>query len=225
MLLAARRSTRRSGTSCPAFLVGGIGMALTMTPSAAAATRSVPVDKAGVGSAVLNSARQVGGSIGIAIMGAIVAAEAGGERTPEAFMRGFETRAPRRGGDRRRRRRRRVHARAPARGARGPTHRSRTAAEALSDRLTRPKGDSSPVGRRGVTACRGAGRGDRPHEHENAPGCGSGGVSPFEATPSRGGEPENRGSAAQPRSSCARLRIRRWCPRIRSGVRSAAVWA
>jgi DHA2 family methylenomycin A resistance protein-like MFS transporter len=30
------------------------------------------VDKAGVGSAVLNSARQVGGSLGIAVMGAIV---------------------------------------------------------------------------------------------------------------------------------------------------------
>ena len=63
---------------------------MTMTPSAAAATRSVPVDKAGVGSAVLNSARQVGGTMGIAIMGAIIAAEAGGERTPDAFMRGFE---------------------------------------------------------------------------------------------------------------------------------------
>jgi EmrB/QacA subfamily drug resistance transporter len=74
----------------PAFVIGGIGMGLTMTPSAAAATRSVPVDKAGVGSAVLNSARQVGGTMGIAVMGAIVAGEAGGERTPEAFMRGFE---------------------------------------------------------------------------------------------------------------------------------------
>jgi EmrB/QacA subfamily drug resistance transporter len=77
-------------TLLPAFVIGGIGMALTMTPSAAAATRNVPVDKAGVGSAVLNSARQVGGTLGIAVMGAIVAAEAGGERTPEAFMRGFE---------------------------------------------------------------------------------------------------------------------------------------
>jgi EmrB/QacA subfamily drug resistance transporter len=74
----------------PAFVIGGIGMGLTMTPSAAAATRSVPVDKAGVGSAVLNSARQVGGTMGIAVMGAIVAAEAGSERTPEAFMKGFE---------------------------------------------------------------------------------------------------------------------------------------
>jgi EmrB/QacA subfamily drug resistance transporter len=74
----------------PGLLIGGLGMALTMTPSAAAATRSVPVDKAGVGSAVLNASRQVGGTMGIAIMGAIMAHEAGGERTPEAFMAGFE---------------------------------------------------------------------------------------------------------------------------------------
>jgi DHA2 family methylenomycin A resistance protein-like MFS transporter len=33
----------------------------------------VPVDKAGVGSGVLNSFRQIGGALGIAIMGAIVA--------------------------------------------------------------------------------------------------------------------------------------------------------
>ena len=74
----------------PALLIGGVGMALTMTPSAAAATRSLPVDKAGVGSAVLNSARQVGGTMGVAIMGAIVAAEVGDVPTPDAFMRGFE---------------------------------------------------------------------------------------------------------------------------------------
>jgi EmrB/QacA subfamily drug resistance transporter len=73
----------------PALLVGGVGMALTMTPSAAAAVRSVPVDKSGVGSAVLNSFRQVGGSIGIALMGAIVAHEAAGRRTPDAFVDGF----------------------------------------------------------------------------------------------------------------------------------------
>jgi MFS family permease len=74
----------------PALLVGGAGMALTMTPGAAAATRSVPVDKAGVGSAVLNAFRQVGGSTGIALMGAIMAHEAGGRRTPDAFLDGFE---------------------------------------------------------------------------------------------------------------------------------------
>ena len=74
----------------PCLLIGGVGMAFTMTPSAAAATRAVPVDKAGVGSGVLNSARQVGGTMGIALMGAIVASEAGGARSVEAFMSGFE---------------------------------------------------------------------------------------------------------------------------------------
>ncbi len=58
----------------PAMIIGGIGMAMTMTPATAAAMRAVPVDRAGVGSAVLNSARQVGGSLGIALIGAIVAA-------------------------------------------------------------------------------------------------------------------------------------------------------
>jgi MFS family permease len=88
----------------PAMLVGGIGMASTMTPSAAAATRSVPVDKAGVGAGVLNAFRQVGGTMGIAIMGAIMAHEAGGHlpapgavlteaqraAASAAFMNGFQ---------------------------------------------------------------------------------------------------------------------------------------
>jgi EmrB/QacA subfamily drug resistance transporter len=56
----------------PGLIIGGLGMALTMTPTTAAAMGSVAVDKAGVGSAVLNSMRQVGGSLGIALMGAIV---------------------------------------------------------------------------------------------------------------------------------------------------------
>ena len=74
----------------PGFVVGGLGMALTMTPTAAAATRSVPVEKSGVGSAVLNAMRQVGGSIGIAMMGAIVAGQASGRPGLQGFMAGFE---------------------------------------------------------------------------------------------------------------------------------------
>jgi EmrB/QacA subfamily drug resistance transporter len=61
-------------TLLPQMLLGGIGMAMTMSPMTAAAMGAVPVDKAGVGSGVLNSFRQVGGSLGIALMGAIVAA-------------------------------------------------------------------------------------------------------------------------------------------------------
>ncbi len=72
------------------FLIGGFGMALSMTPTAAAAIRAVPVEKSGVGSAVLNAMRQVGGSVGIALMGAIVAAEASGRPEIEGFMAGFE---------------------------------------------------------------------------------------------------------------------------------------
>jgi EmrB/QacA subfamily drug resistance transporter len=77
----------------PAFVVGGIGMGFAMTPTTAAAMGSVPVDKAGVGSAVLNSMRQVGGSLGIAVLGAIVASYITAERpSPELqaqFLEGF----------------------------------------------------------------------------------------------------------------------------------------
>jgi predicted MFS family arabinose efflux permease len=76
----------------PAMVVGGLGMALAMSPTTAAAMGSVPTDQAGVGSAVLNSMRQVGGSMGIALMGAIVAASAdssGGGRGGHDFVRGL----------------------------------------------------------------------------------------------------------------------------------------
>jgi MFS family permease len=78
----------------PGLIVGGFGMGLVMTPTTAAAMGSVAVDKAGVGSAVLNSMRQVGGSLGIAVMGAIVASEVHAPPgTPQAaaeFVTGFQ---------------------------------------------------------------------------------------------------------------------------------------
>jgi len=78
----------------PAMLLGGVGMASTMTPMTAAALSSVPVDKAGVGSGMLNTFRQVGGSVGIALMGAILAsgsksALANGATQVDAFMSGL----------------------------------------------------------------------------------------------------------------------------------------
>jgi EmrB/QacA subfamily drug resistance transporter len=66
----------------PGLLLGGIGMGMTMTPITAAAMSAVAVDKAGVGSAVLNSSRQVGGSLGIAVMGSIVASS-------DSYLTGF----------------------------------------------------------------------------------------------------------------------------------------
>ena len=55
----------------------------------------MPVAKAGVGSGVLNTFRQVGGALGIAVMGAIVAAQIhvapGTPGFPDQFMDGFST--------------------------------------------------------------------------------------------------------------------------------------
>jgi EmrB/QacA subfamily drug resistance transporter len=80
-------------TLLPAMLLGGVGMALTMSPMTAAAMSSVPVDKAGVGSGVLNSFRQLGGSLGIALMGAILAsyvtAPAGSPKSAQQFVDGL----------------------------------------------------------------------------------------------------------------------------------------
>ncbi len=78
----------------PGLILGGFGMALAMTPTTAAAMGAVAVDKAGVGSAVLNSMRQVGGSLGIAVMGAIVAASIHVPKTDplaaQQFVNGFQ---------------------------------------------------------------------------------------------------------------------------------------
>lgn len=79
----------------PGLVVGGLGMATVMTPVTAAAIGSVPVAKAGVGSGVLSTFRQVGGALGIAVMGAIVASQI--HVTPvhpsfiSEFMDGFST--------------------------------------------------------------------------------------------------------------------------------------
>ncbi|HTS73617.1 MAG TPA: MFS transporter [Gaiellaceae bacterium] len=76
----------------PAFLLGGLGMSFVMTPMSAAAMGAAPVAKAGVASGVLNTFRQVGVALGIAIMGAIVtdrAATHGGIRNPEGFVYGL----------------------------------------------------------------------------------------------------------------------------------------
>lgn len=78
----------------PAMLLGGFGMASTMTPMTAAALSSVPVAKAGVGSGMLNTFRQVGGALGIAVMGAILASAseselATGSSTVDAFVTGL----------------------------------------------------------------------------------------------------------------------------------------
>ncbi len=51
----------------------GSGMGLTMAPATAAIMSAVPREKAGAGSAVNNTVRQVAGALGVAILGSILA--------------------------------------------------------------------------------------------------------------------------------------------------------
>ncbi len=55
----------------PGFMLLGIGIAMTMSPMTSAAMNAVPVQKAGIASGVLSMFRMVGGTLGIAITGAI----------------------------------------------------------------------------------------------------------------------------------------------------------
>jgi MFS family permease len=61
------------GTLLPGFIILGIGIALTMSPMSTAAMNSVELAKAGVASGVLSMSRMVGGSLGVAVTGALFA--------------------------------------------------------------------------------------------------------------------------------------------------------
>jgi EmrB/QacA subfamily drug resistance transporter len=91
LLLTRIGMTSSYWTMFPALVVGGIGIACVMAPGSAAAMKAVSVDKAGVGAAVLNTFRQVGGATGLALMGAIVAAAAGEGPTVSSFLDGLHT--------------------------------------------------------------------------------------------------------------------------------------
>jgi hypothetical protein len=58
----------------PCFLLCGVGTALTMPTVSATAMGAIASQKAGVASGVLNTARQVGGALGIAVVSAVAAA-------------------------------------------------------------------------------------------------------------------------------------------------------
>ena len=61
------------GLLLPGFVGMGIGIALVMSPMSTAAMNAVHVSKAGVASGVLSMSRMVGGTFGVAAMGALVA--------------------------------------------------------------------------------------------------------------------------------------------------------
>ena len=55
-----------------AFFLAGVGMANVMPPATEAIMASLPREKAGVGSAVSNTVRQLGGALGVAALGAVL---------------------------------------------------------------------------------------------------------------------------------------------------------
>jgi EmrB/QacA subfamily drug resistance transporter len=61
------------GTLLPGFMLMGIGMAFVMSPMSMAAMNAVAQAKAGVASGILSMNRMVGGTFGVAVLGAMVA--------------------------------------------------------------------------------------------------------------------------------------------------------
>jgi EmrB/QacA subfamily drug resistance transporter len=61
------------GYLLPAFMVMGVGIGLVMSPMSAAAMNAVDRTKAGVASGTLSMSRMVGGTFGVAALGALVA--------------------------------------------------------------------------------------------------------------------------------------------------------
>jgi EmrB/QacA subfamily drug resistance transporter len=69
------------GELLPGFTLLGIGIALTMSPMTSAAMNAVPVEKAGIASGVLSTFRMIGGSLGVAVTGAIFQGAVGDPET------------------------------------------------------------------------------------------------------------------------------------------------
>jgi DHA2 family methylenomycin A resistance protein-like MFS transporter len=74
----------------PAFLAWGVGIAVLTPAVVAAAIAAVPADRAGLASAISNTARQAGGAVGIAVAGAVAGQpSAGGTGGGSGFVHGF----------------------------------------------------------------------------------------------------------------------------------------
>jgi EmrB/QacA subfamily drug resistance transporter len=58
----------------PGLIVIGLGMGLTMTPATEAITETLPLDKQGVASALNDTSRELGGAIGVALLGSVLSA-------------------------------------------------------------------------------------------------------------------------------------------------------
>ena len=78
------------GDIWPSFVLMGFGMALVMSPMSTAAMNAVAESKAGIASGILSMNRMIGGTLGIAVIGAVFQGIApDGTRDPTAFVDAF----------------------------------------------------------------------------------------------------------------------------------------
>jgi EmrB/QacA subfamily drug resistance transporter len=79
LLLFALQADADGGyaTILPGTLVLGAGVGLTMSPSTAAITSSLPEEKQGVASSLNDTVREMGGAVGIALIGSVLSATYG----------------------------------------------------------------------------------------------------------------------------------------------------
>ena len=66
----------------PSFVLMGVGMGFVMTPMSTAAMNAVDRTKAGVASGILSMSRMVGGTLGVAVLGAFI----GNPAAPQQFV-------------------------------------------------------------------------------------------------------------------------------------------
>ena len=64
------------GDLLPSFFLMGVGMALVMSPMSTAAMNAVANAKAGIASGILSMNRMIGGTLGVAVIGAVFQATA-----------------------------------------------------------------------------------------------------------------------------------------------------
>ncbi len=74
-LLALRASVEGGYLSVlPGLMIVGFGMGLTMTPATTAITETLPLEKQGVASALNDTSREIGGAVGMALLGSVLSA-------------------------------------------------------------------------------------------------------------------------------------------------------
>lgn len=72
-------------------IVGSIGIGMSFVVMGTIAMKGVPADEAGMASGLLNSSRQLGGALGLAVLTTSAAAVTADDRSPEALSDGYST--------------------------------------------------------------------------------------------------------------------------------------